>query len=45
MAVDEKLKTDISEKGSNEGDGELNYEFEVWAEASFVVPETEDKQG
>ena len=43
--MDEKFESDIGGKGGNEGDGELNYELEVWAEAFLVVPEAEDKQG
>jgi hypothetical protein len=43
--VDEKFEADIGGKSGNEGDGELNYEFEVWAEVFFVVPEAEGKQG
>ena len=43
--MDEKFEADISSKGGNEGDGELNDELEVWTEAFFVVPQAEDKQG
>lgn len=42
--MDEKFEADIGGKSGNEGDGELNYELEVWAEAFFVVPEAEDEQ-
>ena len=42
--MDEKFEADIGGKGGNEGDGELDGEFEKRAEAFFVVPEAEDEQ-
>lgn len=44
FAVDEEFEADVGEKRGGGSDGELNSEFQKWAETFFVVDESQRKQ-